>query len=318
MKKKTILLVILAMSGATYAQSSVTLYGAADAGIGKINTGAPGGNDATGRTQFISSSLMNNVGSHIGFRGIEDLGGGLKAGFALETGIDLDEGNSIGAGAGMWGRSARMWLESSWGTLQLGRSLNASFWGLANWELTGAAVYSVVGSTYNWVGNGPRTNSLITYKTPNLNGFSGDLGYTFKADNVIGGEARSKWDIHAKYVGGAAVVALSANQVQGAKTSYALGSRYTIGDFTVAASLQDAAKEQTRRRGVTLGGKYASGLVSVILDVTRDFKNDWGTQKYTNVLLEGKYALSKRSFFYAAYLRWDGLNNYGVGVRHNF
>ena len=178
MKKKTAMMVALAMSSAAYAQSSVTLYGAVDVGIGRINTGAPNGNDARAKTVMVSSSLMNNTGSHIGFRGIEDIGGGNKIGFVLETGVDLNEGNSIGAGAGMWGRSARMWAEGSWGTLQLGRSLNASFWGLANWELTGAAVYSVVGSTYNWVGNGPRTSSLITYKTPNLNGFSGDVGYT--------------------------------------------------------------------------------------------------------------------------------------------
>lgn len=317
MKKKTALLAALAMSGAAYAQSSVTLYGAVDAGIGRINTGAPNGNDTRG-TGLVSSSLMNNVGSHIGLRGIEDIGGGNKIGFTLETGIDLNDGSSIGAGAGMWGRSARMWAEGNWGTLQFGRSLNASFWGLANWELTGAAVYSVVGSTYNWVGNGPRTSGLITYKTPNLNGFSGDLGYNFAADNVINNVARSKWDMHVKYVGGPAVVAFSANRVQDAKTSYALGGRYSIGDFTLAASLQDAAKEQARRRGATLGAKYAAGLVSLVLDVTRDFKNEWGPQKYTNVLLEGKYALSKRSFLYAAYLRMDGLNNYSMGMRHNF
>ena len=124
--------------------------------------------------------------------------------------------------------------------------------------------------------------------------------------------------MHVKYVGGPAVVAFSANQVKGAKTSYALGGRYNMGSFTLAASLQDAAREQARRRGATLGGKYTAGLVSVVLDVTRDFKNEWGTKKYTNVLLEGKYALSKRSFLYAAYLRWDGLNNYSVGIRHNF
>lgn len=56
----------------------------------------------------------------------------------------------------------------------------------------------------------------------------------------------------------------------------------------------------------------------MVLDVTRDFKNEWGPRKYTNVLLEGKYALSKRSFLYAAYLRMDGLNNYSLGMRHNF
>ena len=319
-KKKLAFAAVLATTGIAHAQSSVTLYGAADAGIGKVSWGAPQGNDANGKIQFMSSSLMNNTGTHIGLRGIEDLGGGLRAGFSFETGVDMDNGNTItaGAGAGTWGRGAKMWVEGDWGTFQMGRTLNASFWGLANWELTGAAVYSVVGTAYNWVGNGPRSSSLFVYKTPNLGGFSADLGYSFKADNVVDGKQRGKWDMHAKYIGGPVVVAFSANQVKGAKTSYSLGGRYTFGEFTVAASLQDAANEQARRRGMSLGGKWVSGLVAVVLDVTRDFKNEWGPKKYTNALLEGKYALSKRTFVYAAYLRVDATDNFGLGVRHNF
>lgn len=311
---------MLAMSGmaASHAQSSVTLYGTADVGIGRIKSGAPGGNDASGRTQMLASSALNNTSSYIGVRGVEDLGGGNKAGFSFEANLDLDDGSSVGAGAGFWGRGARMWLEGGWGTLQLGRTLNTSFWGLASWELTGAAVYSVAGATYGWVGNGPRSSSLFAYKTPDLHGFSGELGYIFAGDNVIAGATRSKWDMHVKYANGPAAIALSANWVQNAKTSYALGGRYNVGNVILAASLQDAAKEQARRHGATLGAKYTAGLASITLDVAHDFKNEWGARKYTNLLLEGKYALSKRTFIYTVVQRMDGLNNYGAGVRHNF
>lgn len=92
----------------------------------------------------------------------------------------------------------------------------------------------------------------------------------------------------------------------------------TIGGVIVAASFQNAAKEQNRRRGATLGFKYTAGLASIVLDVTRDFKNEWGSQKYTNVMLEGKYALSKQSFLYAVYRRLDSKNDYFIGIRHNF
>jgi len=72
-----------------------------------------------------------------------------------------------------------------------------------------------------------------------------------------------------------------------------------------------------KRRGFSLGGRANLGAFAVTLDLTRDTKNLAG-KKYTNGLLEGKYALSKRTFMYAAYLRHDGNNNYGLGVRHNF
>ena len=54
------------------------------------------------------------------------------------------------------------------------------------------------------------------------------------------------------------------------------------------------------------------------MDLTRDTKNEWTGKKYTNGVVEAKYALSKRTFVYGAYLRLDGDNNYGIGVRHNF
>ena len=77
MKKSLIALAVLGASGFAMAQSSVTLYGVADGGIGK----APGG-----KTGFVSSnSYTNNGASRVGLKGVEDLGGGLKAGFNFEN-----------------------------------------------------------------------------------------------------------------------------------------------------------------------------------------------------------------------------------------
>ena len=106
MKKSLIALAVLGFAGAAMAQSSVTLYGVADAGVGKIKsqtydpiTGTLGGNnDRSDKTEFISASTMNNGTSRLGVRGVEDLGGGLKAGFNFETGIDLDDGSQASSG----------------------------------------------------------------------------------------------------------------------------------------------------------------------------------------------------------------------------
>nr|HPK32010.1 porin [Ottowia sp.] len=283
----------------------------ADAGIGKIEAGAPAGNDASDKTEFISGSLMNNGNSRIGVRGVEDLGGGLKAGFNFESGLDLDNGNNLGSGGGFWGRAANLWLGGNWGTFKMGRTLNPSFYGVATWELTGAANYSVVANTFSVAGSGARNSSQFSYKTPDgLGGFSAELGYVMKPDN--GGNA--KWDANVIYANGPIGVGLSANKVKGQKTGFALGAKYNFGSFALAGSYNDA---HGVRKGVSLGGSAMFGPFTLTADVTRDTKNAAG-KKYTNFLLEGKYALSKRTFVYLAGLRLDSTNNYGLGVRHNF
>lgn len=105
--------------------------------------------------------------------------------------------------------------------------------------------------------------------------------------------------------------------------------------FTLAASYNDARNHEVaddegnvlgvnRRSGFTIGGLVKFDNVSVALDVARDTKhqNAYDStvkyKKYTNAVVEAKYALSKRTFLYADYLRLDSTNNYGVGLRHNF
>ncbi|MBY4599000.1 porin [Ottowia caeni] len=304
MKKSLIALAVLAASGAAMAQSSVTLYGVADAGVVKLNGQS---------TQMGSSSTLNNGGSRLGVRGVEDLGGGLKAGFNFETGLSLEDGSTATAGAGFWGRAANMWVGGNWGTFKMGRTLTPSFYGAAAWELTGTANYSVVGNTFGYGGAGARNSSQFSYATPaGLGGFSAELGYIAKADN--GGNA--KWDGNLVYKNGPIAAGLSANQVRGDKANWALGGKYNFGTFAVAASYT-ARRAGVNREGFTIGGTANFGAFTVTADIARDRKNDAG-KKYTNFLLEGKYALSKRTFVYVAGLRLDGGNNYGLGVRHNF
>ena len=314
MKKSLIALAVVAASGAAMAQSSVTLYGVADAGIGKIKYGSGGttpGNDASNKVEFQSGSLMTNGNSRIGVRGVEDLGGGLKAGFNFESGLDLDDGATLGSGGGFWGRAANLWLGGGWGTVKLGRTLNPSFYGMAAWELTGAANYSVVGNTFGYSGNPTsRHNSQFSYKTPDLGGFSAELGYIFKPDN--GGNAR--WDVNAIYANGPIGVGVAAHKQKNGKLGYGAGLKWSFSNFALAASYNDKEKV---RRGFSLGGSANFGAFTLTADVTRDTRNQLG-KKRTNFLLEGKYALSKRTFVYAAGLRLDGTTNWGLGVRHNF
>lgn len=317
MKKSLIALAVLGLSGAAMAQSSVTLYGVADAGIGKIEAGsglAKPANDASDKTQFISGSTMNNGTSRLGVRGVEDLGGGLKAGFQFETGLDLDNGAQTDTA--FWARQANVWLGGNWGTVKLGRQYTPSYLAGTTYELTGDALYSVLVNTYNYAGIGRRTNSAFAYVTPNMGGFSAAVAFVSKNDL---GTNKNAWDLGLMYKNGPIGVGLSANKVANSKTNYQAGAKYNFGNFAVAASYTQASNPaKAVRRGAGLGASATFGAFTATLDLTRDTKNEWTDKKYTNGVVEAKYALSKRTFVYGAYLRLDDTNNYGIGVRHNF
>ncbi|MBU0794194.1 MAG: porin, partial [Alphaproteobacteria bacterium] len=79
---------LLCVCGAANAQSSVTMYGRVDAGMDSPRSGGSSVN------RLVSGG---SAGSNLGFRGVEDLGGGLAAVFRLEMGINLDDG-TLGQG----------------------------------------------------------------------------------------------------------------------------------------------------------------------------------------------------------------------------
>jgi predicted porin len=339
MKKALITLAVLgAVSGAAMAQSSVTLYGVADIGLGKARS--------AGQTKLgaQSNGIVNDGNSRIGFTGKEDLGGGLWAGFTFEGAVNLANGATDGT---TWGRTAILSMGSKqFGTVMLGRNYTPGFDGIGTYELTGLANYSVVANTYGFGAYpDPRNNAQIEYRTPTFFGASAELAYVPKATGQLIGDGTvnrtDRWDFNLAYDNGPIKAAATINKTNrtishnGKKASWTLGGSYTFGKmFAVSASYHRANSAQlwrgaggaaqwgVRRYGFELGGSFFAGPFTVTLDLTRDTKNEvYGFvrgKKYTNGVLAGKYNLSKRTSLYADYLRLDGNNNYGLGVRHNF
>ena len=321
MKKSLIALAVLAASGAAMAQSSVNLYGVVDLGLVKSN-----GISA----QMSGSGLMNNGNSRIGLRGVEDLGGGLKAAFNLEQGINAETGATVNGTT--WGREAFLELSGGFGRVRMGRDLTPSYMGLAAWELTGAANYSAVANQFGFVAAGARNDSQFSYTSPNFGGVTASLGVVLKPDTPDAVGDNAKYDLNVIYANGPIAAALSYNKVQEHKSNMALGGSYDLGVAKIAASYQDGYKggvapsntTAMKQRGFTIGATVPVGAFSVTLDIARDTK-----AKDTDVLVEGKYALSKRTFAYAAYYndgKQDGAavyktgakNHLGLGIRHNF
>ena len=118
MKKSLLALAVLgAFAGVASAQSSVTLYGTVDLSAKYVK------NDGSSRRYSLSQDGINS--SQLGFKGTEDLGGGLKAGFVLLSGINADTGT---ANAKFWNRRATVSLWGNFGEVRLGRDYTPSFW----------------------------------------------------------------------------------------------------------------------------------------------------------------------------------------------
>jgi predicted porin len=104
-----------------HAQSSVTVYGLLDAFVESRSDMTPSGD----QRRMVNSGGMNT--SRLGFRGTEDLGGGLKAVFQLESEVNLDSGQAAGGGTAFWGRQANVGLDSGFGRLVIGRSYSTTY-----------------------------------------------------------------------------------------------------------------------------------------------------------------------------------------------
>jgi len=330
MKKTLIALAALAAT-ASFAQSTVTLYGYGDMGVGKsVGTGE--------KTQF-NPGTADVGGIRLGMKGSEDLGGGMKANFQLETnGI-----SETGAGDGGYGRAAWFGLSGSFGAVQLGRqarnSVSAGATGsAAGWR--GTDVEAATGQRYsinNNVAASSRNSAMINYITPTVNGFTARLGYVNAADNskaaitdvalmysngplnlaygqikAQGKEANS--GVHANYDLGMATVYGSYNK-RGAIAATA--NSYTVtgaANNAVTTTLVAGSAAVAAQDGFSVGAKVPFGATTVY--ATYGKNND---SKVTAYELGADYALSKRTALTAFTASTKGKDaGFFAGVRHAF
>lgn len=299
MKKSLVALAALAVVGAASAQSSVTMYGVADVAASK-STGTKAGGHA--------NSAFNNGNSRLGVRGNEDLGGGLKAFFNFEQAVDLGNGATD---AKTWQRAAYVGLGGNFGEVYAGRRLTPNFFAVAAYELTGTANYSVVANQFGF-GGPTRMDSHAAYTTPSFGGFTATLGGQLASNSP---NDRDTVLANVIYKQGPIVAAFGYSKTETQARAMTLGGSYDFGMAKVAVGFYDPA---VASKGFSVGASMPVGPVVLTLDVARQTE---GTDD-TDVLLEAKYALSKRTFAYAIALRdekgADRTNTVGMGVRHNF
>jgi predicted porin len=181
MKKSLTALAALVVTGLASAQSSVTLFGVVDAGVSYQS--ATSRSATTGLTSKQSQWSVSNSGynsSRIGFRGTEDLGGGLAASFWLEAPLSNDDGSNALA----FTRRSTVSLSGGFGEIRLGRDYSATFWNDTVFDPFGtngsgsSVINTVSGSSALGNTNYVRASNMVGYfLPPNLGGFYGQFQY---------------------------------------------------------------------------------------------------------------------------------------------
>ena len=219
MQKKLIALAVAGLvSGGAFAQSNVTVYGIVDTNVTHISSSA-----AATATSNLSRTNVDNSGlytTRIGFKGTEDLGGGLKAAFAIESNLGTDAPGATTLGD----RLMTIGLSGGWGSLNLGRQYTPYFNVLAagdTWAYAGrGSANNVLGAASGASGvtvqGTVRQSNSIRYDSPSFSGFSAALLYS---------------------AGGEGTTTATANDGQGA----GLSLRYANGPLSVGWAMDRVA-----------------------------------------------------------------------------
>jgi len=330
MKKSLVALAVLAASGAAMAQSSVTLWGVVDAAVSRASQ------NGVSKTYMTTSG---NTSSQLGFRGTEDLGGGMSASFWLEAGLLNDTGAGATAGALAFNRRSTMDLASGKVALRLGRDYTPSFWNHTVFDPfgtlgAGAGSNITLGAGSNGAaGANPATaarsnNSITMLYNVAANGGSHALGSTGVYGSLMYAlheNASSANTNVGKYTGGRvgyamgplnAAVSYAVSQgangavVNSQYKEFNLAGSYDLGVAKAVAHFgtnnSDVASTKHTHWGV--GATFPVGAGAIPVSYNRVKQNNAASTGADQLAIGYVYNLSKRTAVYTTYSRIGNKN----------
>jgi predicted porin len=312
MKKFTLsalALVAAAVAAPAFAQSSVTLYGRLNTTIEnqKVNDGS----------RFWA---VNNNASRIGFKGVEDMGGGMKASFNLEHGFGSDTGT---AAATFWGREAWVQVAGAFGAVRLGRQTPESYFATADY--VSMHNHDTGSSEDNLYGGPFLTSNKVAYFTPAMGGLSAVFAVAAGEGAKVGGPTsptvKRGYDMAANYDAGPLHLGFGYSD-QGNQDQWAARALYELGAFTIGGYYQqvDNGPGTPKYKNARFAAMYTMGASEFHFNIGRATAADQWTLGYN-------YNLSKRTKIYGYYTDRDTNKNarrngeyssLAMGVRHNF
>ena len=316
MKKSLLALAALtAFAGAASAQSSVTLYGRVDLSVAK-NLGDN------------KKEMQNGSGSRFGVRGVEDLGGGLKALFNIEHRFNADTGADSSGGVRQWNGRSLVGLQGGFGQVVFGREYSTAFLGS-----------QLVADPWGW-------DTIVARLNPAITG---------------GAIAKVRYDSSATYRISASGFSFAAQIAEATDTLYKVKNKpvnfalgYASGPIAVGMGYERTGEEAAETaKWMTIHGSYNLGMVklgalygtgdtaagsehrSYLLTAVApmgagELRASYGRleNKTANVdaakgfALGYHYNMSKRTTLYVDVARNTALNaeksGYDVGIKHNF
>jgi predicted porin len=303
------------------AQSSVTLYGLLDLSVGSFQ--APGGK----ADNAVSSGNMST--SYIGFKGTEDLGGGLSAGFTLESFLRADTGEAARFnGDVFWARAANVSLSStSLGSVAVGRVTPALF--------VQTLIFNAFGDSFGFspsirhyytsgtVSGDSGWSDSVKYASPNIGG----LSFTLQAAAGEGNGGHNTGVGALYFAGPLALGAVWQEARKGSAvadtTTWQIAGSYDFSAVKLFCQLGQVDDDTSGKKfdiaGLGLAAPIGAGK---LLLQYGQIAPDTGADR-TTVSLGYDHSLSKRTDVYAVYMsdKIEGLatgNTFAVGIKHKF
>ncbi len=332
--KKLPILALAACACAAQAQSSVTLYGVADMAIERVK----------GATTTTRAASGQQQGSRWGVRGTEDLGGGLKAVFQMEAGLNMSTG-ALGQGGLGFGRQSYVGLAGDFGAVRLGRQYSPMD-DVAS--LVGTKGYDVL-SVVPIIGNGDynRVNSAVTYLSPKVANTTFQAQYSFGNPDDANPDFGKQFSVNAVHANGPLTLGASLMRVldgnatldgDQAQNATLLVAAYDFGGFKLTGYYDQEDKGTETMKVYGLQGAMSFGNTTVTAGMAQA-KNVTGLATAANddakiFTLQASHSLSKRTALYSHLtsvsngadsalgfnkpLAGGSSNGLQVGVRHRF
>jgi predicted porin len=322
MKRSLLALAALtAFAGAASAQSTVTLFGVVDVSAMSVSNGS------AKTTKTLAQDGVNS--SRIGFRGVEDLGGGLRAGFHIEGAFGPDTGcggsGTLGTPstcAGQtWQRRSTASLIGGFGEIRLGRDYTPQFNNIAAFDPWGYNGVAHVGNVRDTLGSGAttqvRANNTIAYFLPAMGGLYGQVqvaageGSTGNKDLAF----RLGYAAGPLNVGGAWAKTYKVNAMIDDYKTINFGASFNAGFATFEGAYEKNDYSTKNQKVLLLGLLVPVG--------SGTFKASFVKTSGSSKLYEAKqfglgyvYDLSKRTALYAQYARINNSGNAALGSKY--
>lgn len=310
MKKSLLALAVLgAFAGAASAQSSVTVYGLVDVAAQK----AIGTKDKT-----VSDTAL---GSRLGFRGVEDLGGGLAATFGFEHRFDPSSGNITASAKGVfWNGYSKVGLNGRLGHVEMGRDFTVNFLMVQNQiDPFGGDTVGILRDVGMRGGASTlRYEQQIEYHL-SAKGFN--FGAQVAATSTVNGTAVRPLSLAANYAAGPLFVAAGFQRDGSERKTWNIGARYNLGVATLTAGYGSSSPATgADNKSFLIGAIVPVGSGNVKLGYARN-KLD-STTKASKFGLGYDYMLSKRTTLFTDYARDSKVaaekSGYDFGIKHSF